>query len=85
MNQWLQNFLIIPIESEDILEAYAEIDTYSQGKDEKKPLPTGMTSRNMGKNDIWIASTAYILDATLISLDKDFTHLDSVFCKVMYL
>jgi len=30
----------------------------------------------MGKNDVWIAATASILDITLITTDKDFNHLD---------
>jgi len=44
-----------------------------------------MSARNMGKNDIWIAATTYLLEATLITLDKDFLHLDEVFFKVMVL
>ena len=31
-----------------------------------------MTARNMGKNDVWIAATAYVLRATLVTTDKDF-------------
>jgi len=38
----------------------------------------------MGKNDIWIAATAYILEAELITTDRDFLHLDQVFFKVNF-
>ncbi len=79
VNNWLRKFLIIPLESEDLLEVYAEIDAYSQGKLENKPLPTGLSSRNMGKNDLWIAATAYLLEATLITTDGNFDHLDKVY------
>jgi predicted nucleic acid-binding protein len=36
----------------------------------------------MSKNDLWIASTAFIFDAKLITTDKDFTHLDAIFTNV---
>ncbi len=41
-----------------------------------------MSARNMGKNDIWIAATASVLDATLLTTDKDFNHLDGEFFQV---
>ncbi len=77
-----KQFLIIPIESNDILQRYAEIDAYSQGKLTQKPLPIGVTSRNMGKNDLWIASTASLTKAKLITHDNDFDHLDNVFISL---
>ncbi len=36
----------------------------------------------MGKNDIWIAATAFILDFKLITVDGDFKHLNNVLVKV---
>ncbi|WP_291725918.1 PIN domain-containing protein, partial [Bernardetia sp.] len=85
VNEWLRKFLIVPIESEDILEIYSQIDAYSQGKLDGNPLPTGLSARNMGKNDIWIAATAHILEATLITMDKDFEHLDKFYFDVITL
>ncbi len=38
-----------------------------------------MSARNMGKNDLWIAATAHILGAKLLTTDGDFNHLDGVF------
>ena len=57
LNSLLEEFLVIPIDNDEIVTTYAEIDAYSQGKLEGKPL--GRSSRNMGKNDyhlikIWI-------------------------------
>lgn len=65
-----------------ILDRYAEIDVYSLGKHPKHRLPQGMSSRNMGKNDLWIAATGSVVKATLLTLDTDFDHLDGVFLPV---
>jgi len=44
-----------------------------------------MTARNMGKNDLWIAATTHVLNATLVTTDKDFDHLDKIYIKRDYL
>lgn len=79
----LWNFMIVVDELEAmVLERYAEIDAFSQGRLKEKPF-TG-SSRNMGKNDLWIAATASVLNATLITTDKDFQHLHTHFLEVAY-
>lgn len=78
----LADVLIVPLDSEDVIEAYAEIDAYSQGKHPEKPLPKGITARNMGKNDLWIAATAYALGAKFFTTDKDFTHLQDTYLDI---
>ncbi|MGB1243790.1 MAG: PIN domain-containing protein, partial [Chitinophagales bacterium] len=77
----LSNFTIINIDHRLLL-PYIEIDTYSQGKHPNLHLPFGISARNMGKNDIWIAATALALDAELLTTDKDFDHLKEVLVKV---
>jgi tRNA(fMet)-specific endonuclease VapC len=72
-----EELLVTDIHSEDLIERYAEIDAFSQGKLEDRPLP--MSSRNMGKNDLWIAATASVLEATLLTTDLDFEHLHDAF------
>ena len=57
---------------------YARLDAYSQGKLQGQPLPAGMSARNMGKNDLWIAATALYLDLPLHTMDNDFDHLSSL-------
>jgi tRNA(fMet)-specific endonuclease VapC len=79
----MDKFLIVDIRVEAIINRYAEIDAYSQGK-LKGRLLTG-SARNMGKNDLWIAATASVLDATLLTTDKDFDHLNNEFLKVICL
>ena len=76
----LSQFLIADINVEDIIESYSEIDTYSQGKLEGKA--TSFTSRNMGKNDLWIAATASTLNLELITTDKDFDHLNEEYLQL---
>ena len=83
MEKLLTDFTIYPIKTELIIDKYAEIDAYSQGKHPTIQLPT--SARNMGKNDIWIAATASVLGATLLTMDKDFDHLNNVFLTVEWI
>lgn len=76
----LDRFLVIPINDDKLVEAYAELDAYSQGKLSHKPL--GQSARNMGKNDLWIAATAYLTQAVLLTTNNDFNHLDGVYFTV---
>ncbi len=76
---------MVDINSEQIIQRYAEIDAYSLSKDRKRPLPAGQTARVMGKNDLWIAATTSVLKATLVTTDHDFDHLDGVFLTVTYI
>ena len=43
-----------------------------------------MSSRSMGKNDLWIAATASVLNVPLLTTDKDFLHLDGHFLDLSY-
>lgn len=80
MKQILETFLIADIHSEDIIQRYAEIDAFSQGKlPNQKPE---FSAKNMGKNDLWIAATASVLSATLLTTDHDFDHLQAHFLIV---
>lgn len=56
------------------MDAYTRIDTFSQGK--LSEIPLEMSSRNMGKNDLWVAATTLVTNATLITTDGDFDHLN---------
>ena len=73
----------VDINTDRIIHRYADIDAYSQGKDRTRPLPPGISSRNMGKNDVWIAATASVLNATLLTTDVDFQYLNGVFLTVV--
>lgn len=73
---------VIMIDDVQWARVYADIDAFSQQKHPTLSLPLGMSARNMGKNDLWIATTATILTATLLTTDKDFLHLHDVFFDV---
>jgi tRNA(fMet)-specific endonuclease VapC len=77
-----KTFRPIPIDKRVLIDTYAEIDTFSKGKHLVKSLPTGTTARKMGKNDLWIAATTHLLNATLITTDNDFDHLNPSFIKL---
>lgn len=85
LDKFLEQFLQVPIQSKDLINAYAEIDNYSQGKSTTHVYPAGFTSKNMGKNDVWIAATAHVTNATILTNDNDFDHLKGVFCDVFSL
>lgn len=72
----LDGLVTIDINVEAVIEAYVSIELYSQRH------PEG--SKNMGKNDIWIAACAKAAGATLITTDKDFNHLAVAMISVEY-
>jgi tRNA(fMet)-specific endonuclease VapC len=62
---------------------YVEIESFSQRRNDQF-LEYGFNSpRNMGKNDLWIASLAALLSLRLITTDNDFDHLNDVFFDVL--
>ena len=80
MENLLPQFIVADINLETIIRRYAEIDAFSQGK--LKGTPLGLSSRNMGKNDLWIAATASVLNLTLLTTDRDFDHLAPSFLSL---
>lgn len=81
LKKFLQKFIITDINSKDVINLYAEIDAFSQGKLIGKPLNN--SARNMGKNDLWIAATASATGSTLITSDNDYKHLDGNYIKLI--
>ena len=67
LDELLRELSFVDISSPAILAAYAEIDAMSEN-----------LGRKMGKNDVWIAATAKVLDAVILTTDKDFDHLEGV-------
>lgn len=82
IEEFLKALVIIDIKYNELIDAYVQIDTFSQGKSKEKALNT--SSRNMGKNDLWIAATTSLTNSKLITTDKDFGHLDSTFFEVIW-
>lgn len=80
MEVLINKLFVVDINHEAIHNRYAEIDTFSQGKLDGRPL--NLSARNMGKNDLWIAATASVFNATLLTTDNDFDHLNTLFLDV---
>jgi tRNA(fMet)-specific endonuclease VapC len=80
MEVLINKLFVVEINNDAIHNCYAEIDTFSQGKLDERPL--GTSARNMGKNDLWIAATASVFNATLLTTDNDFDHLNAIFVDV---
>lgn len=80
MESFFAQLLKADINTDRIIHRYAEIDAFSQNKLPNRPL--GLTARNMGKNDLWIAATASVLNIKLLTTDTDFDHLNGVFLEV---
>ncbi len=72
---WLLDCVLVPLTPGAMVSAYGEIDHYTECQ--HKP------ARRMGKNDIWIAATARVLGATLITCDADFDHLSPRFLSLV--
>jgi tRNA(fMet)-specific endonuclease VapC len=67
LNELLHELVIVNIHEQNIEQAYAKINHFS----EKIMKP----ARPIGQNELWIAATTQCLDAWLITTDNDFDHL----------
>ncbi|HTU48716.1 MAG TPA: PIN domain-containing protein [Bryobacteraceae bacterium] len=73
----LENLVVIPIDGASLLQAYVSISAADRAA-------AGGT-RNMGKNDIWIAATALHTELPLLTTDKDFRFLQDNPLQVMWI
>jgi tRNA(fMet)-specific endonuclease VapC len=81
LDDFLDQVSIVEV-TQFLVPIYTEIDTYSQRLNPGfKDYPFA-TPRNMGKNDLWIAALAALLNLKLITTDADFDHLHDVFFEV---
>jgi len=81
LEEFLEDVNIIDVDRSHVT-TYAQIDSFSQRLNPNFTNYNFNTPRNMGKNDLWIASLAALLDLTLITTDSDFDHLHDVFLDV---
>ena len=61
---------IVPLPYRNIVDAYARIDHYCV-----------RNSLAVGKNDLWIAATANVTGATILTTDRDFDPLHGLFLQ----
>lgn len=81
MAKLLSQCLEIPIASDDVVQTFAELEAFRRNK----PVPGRPrigSAVAMGENDVWIAATAYVLGAELLTADGDFDHLNGVYFPV---
>ena len=67
VSELLLELVPVPVTQGPLVAAYGEIDHFTEHT--QKP------ARPMGKNDLWIAATAHVTGATLLTSDEDFDHL----------
>jgi len=86
LNKILEEITYIDISNADqlLIDSYTEIDAFSKRKikDKSGNLLNG-PAKKMGKNDLWIAATAYSLDIPLMTTDGDFDHLNGSMMNVI--
>jgi predicted nucleic acid-binding protein len=86
LNKILEEITYIDISNADqlLIDSYTEFDAFSKRKikDKSGNLLNG-SARKMGKNDLWIAATAYSLDIPLMTTDGDFDHLNGSMMNIM--
>jgi predicted nucleic acid-binding protein len=63
----LLKFVTVDIRRGPVVAQYVEIDDYSRS-----------VGRRMNQNDLWIAAVAAATGATLLTMDRDFDHLDQL-------
>jgi tRNA(fMet)-specific endonuclease VapC len=68
-----EQLVVVDIRNQTVLEKYAEIDDFLVRH-----------GRKVGDNDIWIAATAAVSGAHLLTSDKDFDPLHNVFLTRIY-
>jgi tRNA(fMet)-specific endonuclease VapC len=81
INLILDEAIIVEV-NEVLADTYAEIDAFSQRRNRSYLNYPFATPRNMGKNDLWIASIASLLGLKLVTTDTDFSHLHQIFIDV---
>ncbi len=64
LEEILGRALVVPLEYEGVVEAYARIDHYCR-----------QIGRPVGENDVWIAASAHATGARLVTTDRDFDAL----------
>lgn len=76
MQNLLKEFVHVDISDERVLQAYAKLDYFCLK--ECKP------AEPIGKNDLWIAATAMVTGAVLLSTDKHFLKFHPKHMRVCY-
>lgn len=87
LKRLLKIMTILWINNLDILVAYSKINAWTHKKKDYsdqniRPLKIAVP---MNQNDMWIAATAHVIQATLLTADKDFVHLHNIWDDIQYI
>ena len=77
LTKMLDSLVTISLDDQAILDAYVYMDRACRS------MPKGAIV--LGKNDLWIASTAKAADAVLLTTDRDFLPLHPTHCLVQWI
>ena len=86
LTEFLTHVICIDISHSDkaLIDAYARIEAYSKGKIvDKNGKMLEDSAKKLGKNDLWIAATAYTLGVPLLTADNDFNPLNNSFLDLI--
>lgn len=72
-----EHLVVLPIDGQALVDAYVKISEADRN------WPKG--ARNMGKNDLWIASTALHTGLALLTTDQDFVFLNNNPIQVLWI
>jgi len=70
LQRLLNSVTIVPLPYRGVIDAYAQIDHHC--------VQNGLV---VGKNDLWIAATAHVTGATILTTDRDFDPLHGLFLQ----
>ncbi len=70
LQRLLNSVTIVPLPYRNVIDAYARIDHHC--------VQNGLV---VGKNDLWIAATAHVTGATVLTTDRDFDPLHGLFLQ----
>jgi len=73
----LDNLVVVPVDGNDLVQSYVTTA--------RADSQAARGSRNMGKNDLWIAATALYVQLPLLTTDKDFRFLHPTPLTVMWI
>jgi predicted nucleic acid-binding protein len=77
----VRHFSVLGVDHKHMQQVYAEVELYNRNLHPTHKNRKGQAYK-MGKHDIWIATTAIVLDATVISTDhRAFSHFTPNFLK----
>jgi predicted nucleic acid-binding protein len=70
---WLDHLVTVDLGAPELHDAYADMKLYTKKK-----------GAGLGDNDLWIAATTKVANATLLTTDKDFEPLSEIWIERMY-